>query len=108
MARDLAEVEELARRAVSLLRLRIPLTQAYLFGSYAEGTAQEDSDIDIAVFSPAVDAMTFSERADLAIGVERQIDASIELHLFGTKSLAEARPSNFFDFLLNRGKLIAS
>ena len=107
MARDLAEVEAAARRAVTLLRSRIPLTHAYLFGSYAEGTAREDSDIDLAVFSPAVDAMTFSERADLAIGVERQIDASIELHLFGAKSLAEARPTIFFGFLLAHGRLIA-
>lgn len=106
MARDLEEVEAVARRAVALLRSRIPLTHAYLFGSYAEGTAREDSDIDLAVFSPAVDAMTFSERAALAIGVERQIDDSIELHLFGAKNFDEARPTNFLGVLLKRGKPI--
>lgn len=106
MARDLAEVETVAKRAVSLLRSHIPLTRAYLFGSYVEGTAREDSDIDVAVFSPAVDTMNFSERANLAIEVERQVDASVELHLFGAESLTEARPSNFYGFLLAHGKPI--
>lgn len=104
MARDLAEVETVARRAVSLLQSQIPLTQAYLFGSYVEGTAREDSDIDVAVFSQAVDTMNFSERANLAIEVERLVDVPVELHLFGTKSLADARPSNFFGFLRRYGK----
>ena len=91
---------------MSLLQSRIPVTQAYLFGSYAEGTARDDSDIDIAAFSPAADTMKFEEKVALTVQLERQIDAGVELHLFGAASLAEARPTNFFGYLRTHGKPI--
>ncbi|MBM4121927.1 MAG: nucleotidyltransferase domain-containing protein [Nitrospira sp.] len=106
MARDLAEVEAIAKQAVSLLQSRIPVTQAYLFGSYVEGTARDDSDIDIAAFSPAADTMRFEEKVALTVQLEQQIDAGVEFHLFGAASLAEARPTNFFGYLRTHGKPI--
>jgi predicted nucleotidyltransferase len=106
MDRDVAELEAIAQRTLSLVESHIPILQAYVFGSQVEGTAHEDSDIDIAAFSLAVDSMTFAERADLSAQVERQLDAPVELHLFGAKDLAEARPSNFFGYLRAHGKRI--
>lgn len=106
MARDVAEVTNIAERAVVLLQAHVPVTRAYLFGSYVEGTAREDSDIDIAAFSPAVDTMDLKARVHLAVEVEREIGDPVELHLFGKKDLDEARPSNFFGYLLKRGKPI--
>ncbi len=106
MDRDLASVESIARETVSLLRARIPVTKAYLFGSHVEGTAREDSDIDIAAFSPVANAMSFREKVDLTVALERQIDAPVEIHLFGDKSLAEARPGNFFGYIRAKGKPI--
>ena len=108
MARDIGEVDAIAKRAVSLLRSQIPVTQAYLYGSYAEGTAHDDSDIDIAAFSPAADTMTFEERVALTVQIERQIDSGVELHLFGATSLAEARPTNFFGYICTHGSPIVS
>lgn len=106
MARNLAEIETVASRAVSLLRERIPVTQAYLFGSQVEGVPDESSDIDIAAFSPAADAMDAATRVALIVDVERQVDASVELHLYGTRQFAEARPTNFFGYLLAHGRRI--
>lgn len=106
MARSAIEIERIAQSTVAALRTRIPVEKAYLFGSYAEGRPHEDSDIDIAAFSPAADTMTYSERVALTIEVERQIDAPIELHLFGTKSLGDARATNFFGYLQSHGKYI--
>jgi predicted nucleotidyltransferase len=106
MDRDIAELEAIAQRTLSLVESYIPILQAYVFGSRVEGTAREDSDIDIAAFSLAVDSMTFAERADLSAHVERQLHAPVELHLFGAKDLAEARPSNFFGYLRAHGKRI--
>lgn len=37
----MAEIETVANRALSLLRERIPVTQAYLFGSQVEGIPDE-------------------------------------------------------------------
>ena len=106
MARNLAEIETVASRTLSLLRERIPVTQAYLFGSQVEGIPDESSDIDIAAVSPAADAMDAAARVALVVEVERQVGASVELHLYGTSQFAEARPTNFFGYLLTHGKPI--
>lgn len=107
MARNIADIETVARRTLSLLRERIPITQAYLFGSQVEGIPDESSDIDIAVFSPAADAMDAAMRVALVVDIERQVDASVELHLYGASHFAEARPTNFFGYVLSHGKSIA-
>lgn len=106
MARSLAEIETIASQTLSLLRERIPVTQAYLFGSQIEGIPDENSDIDIAAFSPAADVMDAIKRIELVVDVERQIDASVELHLYGASQFAEARPTNFFGYLLAHGRPI--
>lgn len=106
MARNLTEIETVARRTLSLLRDRIPVTQGYLFGSHVEGIPDESSDIDIAAVSPAADAMDAAAKVALVVEVERQIGASVELHLYGTSQFAEARPTNFFGYLFTHGKPI--
>lgn len=106
MARNLADIETVASRALSILPERVPVTRAYLFGPYIEGVPDESSDIDIAAFSPAADAMDTATRVTLIVDVERQVGASVELHLYGTDQYAEARPTNFFGYLLAHGKPI--
>ncbi len=106
MARDAAPVDAIAKRTLALLMERIPVTEAYLFGSSRAGTADEDSDIDIAAFSPAVATLPIERRIDLMVQVERQVGAPVELHLFSHEQLAEARPSNFFGYLRSHGKRI--
>jgi len=106
MARNLVDIETVASRTLSLLRQRIPITQAYLFGSQVEGVPDENSDIDIAAVSPAADAMDVATRVALVVDVERQVGASVEVHLYGASQFAEARPTNFFGYLLAHGKPI--
>ncbi len=106
MARNPAELETVASRTLSFLRQRIPITHAYLFGSQVEGVPDEHSDIDIAAISPAADAMDVAARVALVVDVERQVGASVELHLYGASQFAEARPTNFFGYLLAHGKPI--
>jgi predicted nucleotidyltransferase len=78
----------------------------FLFGSYAQGNPHEYSDIDIAVFSPDVEKMSIEERAGLAAEAKMKIDSTIELHLFPAKALKEARPTNFYGYILKTGKRI--
>ncbi|NOU10459.1 MAG: nucleotidyltransferase domain-containing protein [Nitrospira sp.] len=106
MARNFVEIETVASRTLTLLKERIPVTQAYIFGSHVEGVPDENSDIDIAAFSPAADAMDAATRVALIVDVERQVGASVELHLYGASQYAEARPTNFFGYLLTHGKPI--
>ena len=52
--------------------------KAYLFGSYARGTAHRDSDIDIALILPVCENL-FDTRVGL-MQISRKIDLSIEPH----------------------------
>lgn len=50
-----------------------PVLFSYLFGSFAQGTPREDSDVDVAVyFEPALDAGE-RFRETLAIGVDLEL-----------------------------------
>jgi predicted nucleotidyltransferase len=55
----------------------IPITNAYLFGSYAKGTATKDSDIDICLLSPAFGKDPIAEMVKLRM-IAFPIDSRIE------------------------------
>ena len=107
MVRSADEVMEIARKTVALLQERIPVLEAWLFGSYVEGQPHEYSDIDLAVFSPAVDSMTFMQRVDLIVAVEMEAGEDVEVHLFPESGLRNARPSNMYGHVRETGKRVA-
>ncbi len=54
------------------------LERAYIFGSYASGTANEDSDIDIALVSGAFSGNSFTDNVEVGIltwGINTKIEA---------------------------------
>lgn len=64
----------------------IPVSRAYLFGSRAKGKARKDSDIDVAVISPAFGKDYFEEMGHLR-DIALKIDDMIEPHPFNIKDL---------------------
>jgi uncharacterized protein len=77
------EVIDTLKQYILLLNKEgISVKQAFLFGSYANDTAREFSDIDVLIVSDNVD-----ERNDQAIGkawsLTRKINTLIEPHLIG-------------------------
>lgn len=93
----------MARRAAAEAKRRVPVDRVILFGSHATGQARPDSDIDLAIFSPAVDTMTLREKLGLMAAVQEQVGYEVEVHLFGEKHLREARPTNFAGHILQTG-----
>ncbi|MEA4883604.1 MAG: nucleotidyltransferase domain-containing protein [Clostridia bacterium] len=60
---DREPVERVIQGYIEVLRQRnVRVVQAILFGSHALGTADEDSDIDLAIISPDLGRDRFSER----------------------------------------------
>lgn len=107
MVRSTDEVIDIANRAVDLLRERVPVLEAWLFGSYVDGQPHEYSDIDLAVFSPAVDTMTFMQRVNLIVEIEMAVGDEIEVHLYPESGLRNARPSNMYGHVRLTGKRVA-
>jgi predicted nucleotidyltransferase len=73
---------EKARQYVSLAREVIPLHRAVLFGSYASGNPDSDSDIDIGLFVDDIDSDVYINTLAKLQSLCRQIDLNIEPHLF--------------------------
>lgn len=77
------EVIELLKRYIALLNSEgISVNKAFLFGSYSNNSATEDSDIDVMIVSDK-----FDENDDIAIGkawkLTRNIITKIEPFLVG-------------------------
>ncbi|GAB6107416.1 nucleotidyltransferase domain-containing protein [Fusibacter bizertensis] len=47
------QIENAIKEYLSIISKMIPIDKAVLFGSYAKGNYNEDSDIDLAIFSSA-------------------------------------------------------
>jgi len=107
VARPVAEAHGIARRAVEEARKHIPVVDAIVFGSYADGIPHEWSDIDLAIFSPAVDGMSAREYLDICRAISKVSDYEVEVHLFGERHRRDARPSNFVGHILKTGKRVA-
>jgi predicted nucleotidyltransferase len=60
----------------------IRVERLILFGSYATGTAREDSDIDVVVISPSFSGKTYWERIDILADAIYQVFAPIEASAF--------------------------
>ena len=106
MAAKRTRIDGALRRAVARLREEIDVESAVLFGSRATGVAHRDSDIDLAIFSKAVERWTVEDKVRLA-GTIKGISPLIELHLFSERALKEARPTNFAGHILATGVKVA-
>ena len=78
MARDLQEVKKTVRRFSDCVSEQLPVKKVLLYGSYAKGTATDDSDVDVAVF---LDCKDHAQRIVLATQLFHcagEIDVEIE------------------------------
>ncbi|MEI6576779.1 MAG: nucleotidyltransferase domain-containing protein [Bacteroidota bacterium] len=97
------EVIELLRKYVFLLNSEgISVTKAFLFGSYSDDTANENSDIDIMIVSDL-----YNEQDDQIIGkiwdLTRKISTKIEPFLIGTKKFTEDNTSPLINMIKTKG-----
>ena len=65
-----------------------PILEAIIFGSYAKGNPKEESDIDVALVSPAFSGDRFADRRNI-VPLRRKIDTRIEPIPF--------RPEDFYN-----------
>jgi uncharacterized protein len=82
---------------------RVPVWRIYLFGSYASGTVQAESDIDLAVFLDQDEIDGFNEDIQL-MRLTRNVDLSIEVHCFSRKEFEN--PDPFVREIITNGKRV--
>ena len=104
---QVTNLEEIVAESLGRVRERIRIQAAYLFGSQLTGKADADSDIDLAVFSPDIDGLNLVERVHLTSEISVGCDPRLELHLYRSHALANARSTNFAGYILAHGKRLA-
>ncbi len=84
------EIIDTVNRYIMVIPKELGLRSVYLFGSYAKGTANEDSDIDIAL---VIDEMPdfFRVQREL-MQLRRNIDLRIEPHPFYSRDFLPSSP----------------
>lgn len=82
---------ELARRfLVELGKTGIPVSQSYLFGSFAKGTPNKDSDIDLALVSASFEGIRFKDREKFVPLLVKFVE--LEPHPFKPEDFNENSP----------------
>lgn len=81
-----------AQRFIEIIRRQgIPVRNAYLFGSWVQGRADESSDIDLAVVSEKFQGIKFYDRRKLDDAV-LSVDTDIHVHPYRPEDFTEDNP----------------
>lgn len=100
MVKRKTEIVKLLRKLIILLNEnKIPVSEVYLFGSYANGNNSQYSDIDVALISEALTGIRYLDVKKIGRLV-RNIDDRIEIHPFSTRDKGE---SMFLDEIMRIG-----
>jgi predicted nucleotidyltransferase len=104
MAAKKTEIINIVKRLIKALEKKnIVINEAYLFGSYAQGTFAKYSDIDVALISDAFTGVRFLDIKKIGRTV-RNIDYRIEIHPFSSWDKDE---SFFYHEIINSGIKVA-
>ena len=81
----------------------VKVWRVYLYGSHANGTSSDQSDIDLAIFLDLDDLDGFEEDA-LLMKLRRKVDLSIEPHAFARSDLDQTNP--YIEEIITTGERI--
>jgi predicted nucleotidyltransferase len=96
-------IESRALAAVKVLSDLGAVHAAYLFGSHVEGTPDEWSDIDVAVFMEGVEQWDIHQRAEAMALVMERVGSEVEAHLFPVSDLDNPPRGGFAQYVLHHG-----
>jgi uncharacterized protein len=105
MAKSADFVEKELKDFVALIRKTYNIYAVVLYGSYAEGRANDDSDIDVAVFSDDFGKDPYEEMKAL-FRLRRQIDTDIEPLPFSREAYFSNDAAEFVSDIIRKGKVI--
>lgn len=97
------DIEKSINKFVEEIKKQYNVTAIILFGSYAKGTQNEDSDIDIAIISD--DFEDIYDCMAVLMGMTWNIDARIEPHPIKVKDFEEGNP--FVQEIIDTGIKVA-
>ena len=94
MAVDYEAANRIIRNYIADVRSVMPIDKVYLYGSYANGTAQWDSDIDLCFFSNGFENENIMNVMELLFEIKRRYNKQVclEPNAFPTSELENDNP----------------
>jgi predicted nucleotidyltransferase len=96
-------VESRALAAVEVLSRLGAVRAAYLFGSHVEGTPDQWSDIDVAIFMEGIEQWDIHQHVAAMALVMEKVGSDVEAHLFPASSLDNPPRGGFAQYILRHG-----
>jgi predicted nucleotidyltransferase len=96
-------IESRALAAVEVLSCLGVVRAAYLFGSHVEGTPDQWSDIDVAVFMEGVEHWDIHQHVEAMALVMEKVGSEVEAHLFPVADLGNPPRGGFAKYILRHG-----
>ncbi|MBN2092718.1 nucleotidyltransferase domain-containing protein [candidate division KSB1 bacterium] len=107
MVKQFDEISKIVLQYVENLKKSLRIEKVILYGSYAEGRANENSDIDLAIISPDVNSNNLIEYLQLSTrAIPRKIDIDIEPLIFSTDEYNTASSVEFLGDIKKNGKIL--
>ncbi len=107
MVKNKTLVKDKIKLFINELEKHIAVEKTILFGSWAKGTADEFSDIDLAVFSPDFGRHRLKE-AQLLSKTAWTVDSAIEAIPYSVEELNCEDPTSFLYHIINDGEVVYS
>lgn len=108
MAKARQEIDAIIRRfCASLATLGIRTARAYLFGSYALGTARDDSDIDLIIVSDDFEGKNIRERLEALGTAAALIMQPVQAHGYTTAEIDADEKSALLKEALSHAQIAA-
>ncbi len=98
-----AAIESRALAAVKVLSCLGVVRAAYLFGSHVEGTPDQWSDIDVAVFMEGIEQWDIHQHVAAMALVMEKVGSEVEAHLFPVSDLDNPPRGGFAQHILRNG-----
>jgi predicted nucleotidyltransferase len=96
-------IESRALAAVEVLSGLGVVRAAYLFGSHVEGTPDQWSDIDVAVFMEGIEHWDIHQHVAAMASVMEKVGSEVEAHLFPASDLDNPPRGGFAQYILRPG-----
>jgi len=93
MAVDIKTLNKSVSDYITDVKSTLPIDKVYLFGSYAKGTARDDSDVDLCFFLRSFENQRSVDIISNLLGLTHKYrDVYIEPHVFPTSELDNDNP----------------
>lgn len=106
MGKKQSDIRKIILRYKDAISKDIRVSSIVLFGSYANGTAKKDSDIDIAVVSPDFSKSNPIKDLQYLFRTAKKVDLNLEPLAFRPEEIKNPDPRSFESEIIETGKII--